>query len=432
MTASIPHGGSRAGAIFRVTSGNFLEQFDFFLFGFYATQIAAVFFPASSEFASLMMTFAVFGAGFLMRPLGAIVLGAYIDDVGRRKGLIVTLSIMASGTLLIVLVPGYASIGLWAPALVLLGRLLQGFSAGAELGGVSVYLAEMATPGRKGFYTSWQSGSQQISIVVAAALIFVGYKLASFRGLPNVVVVLTVLAISAYMTLKGLFGQWRASYLDPVSVDLSQWGLSAQGLPQVLARLTGLPDKTVLLITLSVVGLGLLAFVFKDKRFRANPSHVFGSVVLGLVVVAAWYLTGHLGYGEDPETLETVYFATNTRTLESMSFVAPVAYNLEMLMMWTDKSLRMTFGIASAIGVVLGSFAYAISTRQFRWEGFASMEDLRTQLIGAVLMGFGGVTAMGCTIGQGLSGVSTLAIGSFIALTGIVGGAVATMKWQQR
>jgi hypothetical protein len=246
------------------------------------------------------------------------------------------------------------------------------------------------------------------------------------------VVVLTVLAISAYMTLKGLFGQWRASYLDPVSVDLSQWGFSAQGLPQVLARLTGLPDKTALLITLSAVGLGLLAFVFKDKRFRANLSHVFGSVVLGLVVVAAWYLTGHLGYGEDPETLETVYFATNTRTLESMSFVAPVAYNLEMLMMWTDKSLRMTFGIASAIGVVLGSFAYAISTRQFRWEGFASMEDLRTQLIGAVLMGFGGVTAMGCTIGQGLSGVSTLAVGSFIALAGIGGGAVATMKWQQR
>lgn len=167
-------GRARAAAVFRVTSGNFLEQFDFFLFGFYATQIASAFFPASSEFASLMMTFAVFGAGFLMRPLGAIVLGAYIDDVGRRKGLIVTLSIMASGTLLIVLVPGYASIGLWAPALVLLGRLLQGFSAGAELGGVSVYLAEMATPGRKGFYTSWQSGSQQVAIIVAAAL---GYAL---------------------------------------------------------------------------------------------------------------------------------------------------------------------------------------------------------------------------------------------------------------
>jgi MHS family citrate/tricarballylate:H+ symporter-like MFS transporter len=158
--------------VVRVTAGNFLEQFDFFLFGFYATQIAAVFFPSSSDFASLMQTFAVFGAGFLMRPLGAIVLGAYIDKVGRRKGLIVTLSLMASGTVLIAFVPGHASIGLLAPLLVLLGRLLQGFSAGAELGGVSVYLAEMATPGNKGYYTSWQSGSQQVSIVVAAALGF--------------------------------------------------------------------------------------------------------------------------------------------------------------------------------------------------------------------------------------------------------------------
>ncbi|MFY0728938.1 MFS transporter [Pseudomonas sp. NFX15] len=187
MTASIQRpataGRSRASAIFRVTSGNFLEQFDFFLFGFYATQIAGVFFPASSEFASLMMTFAVFGAGFLMRPLGAVVLGAYIDDVGRRKGLIVTLSIMASGTILIVLVPGYETIGLFAPALVLIGRLLQGFSAGAELGGVSVYLAEIATPGRKGFFTSWQSGSQQVAIIVAAAL---GYALNQWMA-PSVI-----------------------------------------------------------------------------------------------------------------------------------------------------------------------------------------------------------------------------------------------------
>lgn len=164
--------GANAGAVLRVTSGNFLEQFDFFLFGFYATYISKVFFPAGSEFASLMLTFAVFGAGFLMRPLGAIVLGAYIDRVGRRKGLIVTLSIMASGTILIACIPGYQTIGLLAPLLVLAGRLLQGFSAGAELGGVSVYLAEMATPGNKGFYTSWQSASQQIAIVVAATLGF--------------------------------------------------------------------------------------------------------------------------------------------------------------------------------------------------------------------------------------------------------------------
>lgn len=171
-TTSLMSTRDRIGAILRVTSGNFLEQFDFFLFGFYATYIAYTFFPASSEFASLMMTFAVFGAGFLMRPIGAIVLGAYIDKVGRRKGLIVTLSIMATGTFLIVLIPSYQTIGLWAPLLVLIGRLLQGFSAGAELGGVSVYLAEIATPGRKGFYTSWQSGSQQVAIMVAAAMGF--------------------------------------------------------------------------------------------------------------------------------------------------------------------------------------------------------------------------------------------------------------------
>lgn len=171
-TTSLMSTRDRIGAILRVTSGNFLEQFDFFLFGFYATYIAHTFFPTSSEFASLMMTFAVFGAGFLMRPIGAIVLGAYIDKVGRRKGLIVTLSIMATGTFLIVLIPSYQTIGLWAPLLVLIGRLLQGFSAGAELGGVSVYLAEIATPGRKGFYTSWQSGSQQVAIMVAAAMGF--------------------------------------------------------------------------------------------------------------------------------------------------------------------------------------------------------------------------------------------------------------------
>jgi hypothetical protein len=198
----------------------------------------------------------------------------------------------------------------------------------------------------------------------------------------------------------------------------------------MLSKMSGIADKTALLILPLALGMAMLAFVFSDKRFRSNAGHVVSSLVLGTLVVAAWYLTGHIGHGENPDTLETVYFATNTRTIESMSFVAPAAFSLELLMLWTDKSMQITFGIATVIGVVLGSFVYAISTRQFRWEGFASMEDLRTQLFGAMLMGFGGVTALGCTIGQGLSGVSTLALGSFIALTGIMGGAVATMKFQ--
>jgi MFS transporter, MHS family, citrate/tricarballylate:H+ symporter len=165
---------SKIATVFRVTSGNFLEMFDFFLFGFYASHIAAAFFPTGDEISSLLLTFATFGAGFLMRPLGALILGPYVDKVGRRQGLIVTLSIMAMGTILIAFVPSYATIGLAAPFLVLIGRLLQGFSAGVELGGVSVYLSEMATPGNKGFYVSWQSASQQVAIVVAALL---GYGL---------------------------------------------------------------------------------------------------------------------------------------------------------------------------------------------------------------------------------------------------------------
>ncbi|MBB3212333.1 MHS family citrate/tricarballylate:H+ symporter-like MFS transporter [Herbaspirillum sp. Sphag1AN] len=170
MTSPATASPSKFATVLRVTSGNFIEMFDFFLFGFYASYISKAFFPAENEFASLMLTFMTFGAGFLMRPLGAIFLGAYIDRVGRRKGLIVTLALMALGTMLIAFVPGYATIGLLAPALVLIGRLLQGFSAGVELGGVSVYLSEMATPGRKGFYVSWQSASQQVAIIVAAAL----------------------------------------------------------------------------------------------------------------------------------------------------------------------------------------------------------------------------------------------------------------------
>lgn len=156
--------------VIRVTSGNFLEMYDFFLFGFYATYISKAFFPTGDEISSLLLTFATFGAGFLMRPLGAIVLGSYIDRIGRRKGLIVTLGIMAAGTVLVAFVPSYATIGLLAPILVLIGRLMQGFSAGVELGGVSVYLSEIATPGRKGLYVSWQSASQQVAIMFSAIL----------------------------------------------------------------------------------------------------------------------------------------------------------------------------------------------------------------------------------------------------------------------
>jgi metabolite-proton symporter len=157
-------------SVIRVASGNFLEMYDFMVFGYYAAAIGRTFFPKGSEFASLMLSLATFGVGFLMRPLGALVLGVYIDKRGRRAGLILTLALMSVGTLSIACVPGYAAIGIAAPLLVLAGRLVQGFSAGVELGGVSVYLSEIATPGRKGFYVAWQSASQQLAVVFAALL----------------------------------------------------------------------------------------------------------------------------------------------------------------------------------------------------------------------------------------------------------------------
>jgi len=161
---------SKIWSVVRVSSGNFLEMYDFMVFGYYAAPIGKGFFPSSRPFASLMLSLMTFGAGFLMRPVGALVLGAYTDRHGRRAGLLLTLGLMSVGIFSIACMPGYATIGLLAPLLVLVGRLLQGFSAGMELGGVSVYLSEIATPGHKGFYVSWQSGSQQIAVIFAASI----------------------------------------------------------------------------------------------------------------------------------------------------------------------------------------------------------------------------------------------------------------------
>ncbi|MBM6588875.1 MFS transporter [Brevibacterium sp. RIT 803] len=159
-----------AGDVFRATGGNFLEMYDFMVYGFYAGAIAATMFPPGNEYFSLMLSFVTFGVGFIMRPLGAIVLGSYIDRKGRRKGLILSLTIMAAGVLIIAFTPTYGAIGIAAPILILVGRLLQGFSAGAESGGVSTYLAEIAPKGRRGFFVSWQSASQQVSVMVAAVI----------------------------------------------------------------------------------------------------------------------------------------------------------------------------------------------------------------------------------------------------------------------
>jgi len=239
-------------------------------------------------------------------------------------------------------------------------------------------------------------------------------------------VVAIVLALTAYMTLKGILGVFRVAALDSVGATLA----ASQDVPSLIAGTLGF-DKRIVLAALGLaIPLGLAAFVFKPREFRTFDN-VLGGVVVGLVVVGGWYLSGHIGHlAEDPATLEEKFLATNSGRMESLSFVAPQAYFLELLMLWSDKSRVMTFGTASVIGMVAGSLAWSLASRTFRLESFRDAGDLINHLVGGALMGFGGVLALGCTIGQGISGLSTLALGSFLAFFAIVAGAALTMKIQ--
>jgi uncharacterized membrane protein YedE/YeeE len=242
-------------------------------------------------------------------------------------------------------------------------------------------------------------------------------------------VVLIVLAISAYMTLKGLFAVWRVSTLDTVRVDTAAFGAAHSDLGDILTALSGASSAKVALSL--AIAAAVAAFALASRDFRTSRTLVGGALVIGAVVVAGWYVTGHLGHlAEDPRTLEEAFLGTNSGRPESYSFVAPVGYTLELLLLWSDQSRVVTFGIAGVLGMAVGSAAVALATRTFRWEGFTSIEDLVNHILGGVLMGFGGVTALGCTIGQGLTGLSTLALGSLITVAAIVAGCIAALKYQ--
>jgi MHS family citrate/tricarballylate:H+ symporter-like MFS transporter len=286
-------GSSKLGAVLRVTSGNFLEMFDFFLFGFYASYIAKTFFPTTNEYASLMLTFGTFGAGFLMRPLGAIILGAYIDRVGRRKGLILTLGLMALGTVLIAFVPGYATIGLFAPFLVLVGRLFQGFSAGVELGGVSVYLSEMATPGHKGFYVAWQSASQQFAIIVAAAIGFLlnvymakatiaawGWRVPFFIGC-MIVPLIFFIRRSLQETDEFLARKHRPDVREIFHSMITNWGIVIAGMMLVVMTTVSFYLITVYTPTFGMKVLKLSAADSLLVTFCVGVSNFFWLPVMG-------------------------------------------------------------------------------------------------------------------------------------------------------
>jgi uncharacterized membrane protein YedE/YeeE len=242
-------------------------------------------------------------------------------------------------------------------------------------------------------------------------------------------VVLVFLGVSAYMTLRGLFALPRATVLDPVRFDLAALGAKQSDLGS-LAGLLGLGAAAKVWVPF-VVAASVATFAFASRDFRASRDMIVGGLVIGLVIVGGWYVSGHVGFvAEDPATLEEKFVATNSGRMESFSFTAPVAYLLELLILWTDTTRVVTFGIAGVLGMIVGATGAALATRTFRWEGFANIEDVGNHIVGGVLMGFGGVTALGCTVGQGLSGVSTLAVGSVIALLSIIGGCVAATRYQ--
>lgn len=239
-------------------------------------------------------------------------------------------------------------------------------------------------------------------------------------------VVVLVLGIAAFATLKGLTAVWRVASVDRVAAQFDQ----GANLAVWAAQLTGAPVAIAGAMAGLLVGGSMIVWALAGRGFLTGNNLLAGFGV-GASVVAMWWISGHVGFlPEHPETLQEAFLATNSTRSEALSFVAPVAYALDWLMFYSDKSKFLTIGIVSVFGVVAGAAAVSLVQRSFRWEGFGGTDDLAHHLAGAVLMGVGGVTAMGCTIGQGISGISTLGAGSFIALAAMIGGAAAAVRYQ--
>ena len=230
-------------------------------------------------------------------------------------------------------------------------------------------------------------------------------------------VVLLVLGLTAYITLRGLLAGVRIEVFEPLSIDLSEYGLADQSLASVLVAVTGLASESVAKGLAVIIGLALLIYTLNDKDFRTNGDAIVSGLVVGLLVAGAWLVTGVVGNDDfDPVRLET------------LTFIAPVGNMLNYLMTWTGSTIG--FGIAVVFGVLAGSLAYAVASGNFRIETFSSRSDMLNHLYAGVLMGFGGVLSLGCTIGQGVGGFSTLALGSVVSIVFIVFGCALTIKMQ--
>jgi uncharacterized membrane protein YedE/YeeE len=239
-------------------------------------------------------------------------------------------------------------------------------------------------------------------------------------------VVFLVLGFTASISLRGALAVLRVTAIEPASVSLQ----TRQDLPSIVAAASGAGLPSLQWILALLIGGTLIAFALARRDFWQFDNLLAGCV-MGGVIAGLWFVSGHVGHlAEHPVTLDEAFIATHTGRMESLSFVAPIAYALDWLMYFSDRNRVLTIGPVAVFGVVAGSAAWSLASREFRWEGFRDTEDTANHIVGGMLMGFGGVLAMGCTIGQGLSGISTLALGSIIALCSIIAGAVLGIRYQ--
>ena len=285
--------------------------------------------------------------------------------------------------------------------------------------------------------TIYTSGSVLwLSALSGGALFGFGMVLASGCGSKTLVrigagslkslVVFFVMGFSAFATLRGVVAVWRDSTIDQVVLELAAGG----ALPLWLSAGLGLAPAVAGLLAAVVVGGGLIIWALAGTNFRTG-NNLLAGLGLGTVIVAMWWVSGHMGFvPEHPDTLESVYLASNSRRMESLTFTAPMAYTLDWVIFYSDTSKVLTFGVVTVVGVVIGALLCALLERSFRWEGFRGTQDTALHMVGAACMGVGGVTALGCTVGQGMSGLSTLSLSSVIAVTGIMLGAIGGFRFQ--
>jgi uncharacterized protein len=244
-------------------------------------------------------------------------------------------------------------------------------------------------------------------------------------GSLKALVVFLVMGVAAYATLRGITAVLRVNTVDTVAVEFT----TRADLPSLVLS-WGVPASWAPLAVGLALGGTLTVWALAGRDFL-RLDNLLAGLGVGGVVVALWWVSGYVGFVlEHPQTLEEVFVATNSGRSESLTFSAPMAYALDWVMLFSDKSKVLTVGVVTVAGVVIGSALVAIATRTFRWEGFGGTEDVANHLAGAVFMGVGGVTALGCSIGQGLSGLSTLSLTSFVAVAGIVGGALSAFRYQ--